>query len=304
MLKKWFIFSLMAVGLISCIQQEQKPKFVPNPTTLEELFRGFNEEELTPEESEVNKEPVVIVATGHLYPLLKYPEIYNALIDEIIKEHPDYFFTLGDIVRDNTDDEWDTVFKHLNKIDAKIYFAPGNHDLNYHYERYVGKRDNQIEAEMRYLKQVGYRYKLLQDEMANYVFINANDSAYRILSFIEQITPELDTTKHLILISSQSLWANKQQVADDPHTWVNRPFHRDELLPSVENFEYLIHGDWGGKFYRGQWKKSNGYFDVMGVGNRKIGDPLFITRIEMYKDSIAAQPIWIDIPENSNWFTK
>ena len=290
--------------MISCNQPGQKSTFVPNPTTLTELFSGFNEAELTPEIIENKNEPIIIVATGHLYPLLKCPEVYNEIIENIIEQKPDYFFTLGDIVRDNTDEEWDTVFKHLSRIDAAIYFAPGNHDLNYHYERYVGKRDNQIEAEMRYLDQVGYRYKLIRDGLANYVFINANDSVNRILSFIDQIKPEIDTTKQLLLISSQSLWVNKQQDPDDPRTWVNRPFYRDELLPYVDNFDYLIHGDWGGKFYRGKWKKKNGYFDVMGVGNRKIGDSLFITRIEIYTDSISAKPIWIDIPENSKWFIK
>lgn len=190
----------------------------------------------------------------------------------------------------------------MDKIEAKIYFSPGNHDLNYHYERYFGKRDNQIEAEMRYLNQVGYRYKLVKDELANYVFINANDSVNRILSFIEQISPALDTNKSQILLSSQSLWVNKQQDPSDPKTWVNRPFNRNELLPYIENFAVLIHGDWGGKFYRGKWKKSNGAFHLMAVGNRKVGDSLFITRIEVYKDSVLAWPIKIEIPSSSSWF--
>lgn len=302
--KHWILICLMLIGIISCNQPEQKSVFVPNPTTLKELFSGFNEAEISPEFINSKKEPVVIVATGHLYPLLKFPDVYNSLIEKINEQKPDYFFTLGDIVRNNTDEEWDTVHKNLSKIDAKVFFAPGNHDLNYHYERYVGKRDHQIEAEMRYLKQVGYRYKLIQDQFANYVFINANDSAKRIISFIDEIKESIDTTKQLLLISSQSLWVNKQQDPNDPHTWVNRPFHRDELLPFVEDFDYLIHGDWGGKFYRGTWKKSNGFFDVMGVGNRKVGDPVFITRLEIYQDSISAKPIWIDIAENNEWFNQ
>jgi hypothetical protein len=300
---KSIFFLVLLTILVSCTNKNQQNQYVANPTTLEELFRGFNEQELTPEINQLNKEPIVIVATGHLYPLLKYPEIYNTLIDSIINQKPDYFFSLGDIVFNNTDEEWETVKNHLDKIQAKIYFSPGNHDLNYHYERYFGKRDNQIEAEMRYLNQVGCRYKLVKDEFANYVFINANDSVNRILSFIEQISPALDTNKSQILLSSQSLWVNKQQDPSDPKTWVNRPFNRDELLPYVENFDYLIHGDWGGKFYRGTWKKSNGAFDLMAIGNRKVGDSIFITRLEIYSDTILATPIWVHIPENSNWFS-
>jgi len=300
---KRIVYLLLVTLILSCNNNRQN-QYVANPTTLEELFRGFNDTELSPEINQLNKEPIVVVATGHLYPLLKYPQAYNSLLEKIKKQNPDYFFELGDIVRDNTDEEWDSIFYRLNQIDTKIYYAPGNHDLNYHYERYVGKRDNQVEAEMRYLNQVGYRYKLVKDELANYVFINANDSVDRILSFIEQIATELDTNKMQILLSSQSLWVNKQQDPDNPKTWVNRPFNRNELLPYIENFDVLIHGDWGGKFYRGKWKKSNGTFDLMAVGNRKVGDSLFITRLEIFSDTIKAWPIKVHIPETSSWFVR
>ena len=300
---KRIVYLLLVTLILSCNNNRQN-QYVANPTTLEELFRGFNDTELSPEINQLNKEPIVVVATGHLYPLLKYPQAYNSLLEKIKKQNPDYFFELGDIVRDNTDEEWDSIFYRLNQIDTKIYYAPGNHDLNYHYERYVGKRDNQVEAEMRYLNQVGYRYKLVKDELANYVFINANDSVDRILSFIEQIATELDTNKMQILLSSQSLWVNKQQDPDNPKTWVNRPFNKNELLPYIENFDVLIHGDWGGKFYRGKWKKSNGTFDLMAVGNRKVGDSLFITRLEIFSDTIKAWPIKVHIPETSSWFVR
>jgi len=301
-MKKWILILLISGIVLSCTYHEKRTDYVANPTTLEELFRGFNDAELTPEINELTQEPIVIVATGHLYPLLKYPLVYNAFIDKINEQDPDYFFTLGDIVYNNTEKEWETVEAYLNRLNASIYFAPGNHDLNYHYERYFGKRDNQIEAELRYLKQVGYRYKLIQDPFANYVFINANDSLHRVLSYIEKIKPLLNYNKHLILLSSQSLWFKKHQIPNDPKTWVNKPFHRDEILPFVEDFEYLIHGDWGGNFYRGKQKKNSGSFDVMAVGNRKVGDSLYITRLEIYKDTILAMPVRVQVPENSTWY--
>ena len=301
-MKKWGLILIITTIIISCNNQKKRSDYVPNPATLEELFRGFNETELSPDINNLDKEPIVIVATGHLYPLLKYPEVYNALIDSILGQEPDYFFTLGDIVFNNSDEEWETVKSYLNRLNTKIYFSPGNHDLNYHYERYFGKRDNQIEAELRYLKQVGYRYKLLQDPFANYVFINANDSIQRVLSYIEKIRPFLDDNKHMILLSSQSLWFIKHQDPNDPRTWPNRPFLREEILPFIEDFQYLIHGDWGGNFYRGKFSKSSGNFDVIAVGNRKVGDSLFIARLEIYKDSIKAMPVKIEVPEESTWF--
>ena len=301
-MKKWIGLLLIIVLTISCNQQTSKTKFVDNPSTLEELYRGFNEAELTPDVFDLKKESIIIVATGHLYPLLKYPEVYNAFVDKIIEQDPDYFFSLGDIVYNNSDEEWVTVKSYLNRLNTTVYFSPGNHDLNYHYERYFGKRDNQIEAEMRYLEQVGYRYKVLQDQFANYVIINANDSAQRILSYIDIIKPTLDYNKHLILLSSQSLWFKTHQDPNDPKTWVKKPFPREDFLPFVEDFEYLIHGDWGGNFYRGRYKKSLGTFDVMAVGNRKVGDSLFITRLEIFNDTILARPIRVHIPETSTWY--
>ncbi len=301
-MKRWISILLVALVLMSCNHSQKKNDFVPNPTTLEELFRGFNKEELTPDIIDTNKDSIIIVATGHLYPLLKYPSVHQAFIDSIKAQHPDCFFSLGDIVYNNTDEEWDTVFSYYDQLNTRIYFAPGNHDLNYHYERYFGKRDHEIEAEMRYLKQVGFRYKLLKDNLANYVFINANDSVQRILTFLNDIRPYLDKNKHLIMLSSQSLWFNKQQEPGNNPSWVNRPFHRDEFLPHITDFEYLIHGDWGGKFYRGKWKKKNGFFDVMAVGNRKAGDSLFITKIIIYKDTIVAKPIRVDVPAESGWY--
>lgn len=301
-MKKWIGILILAGIVLSCNHYAKNPAYVPEPTTLEELFRGFNEAELTPDIYKLEKEPIVIVATGHLYPLLKFPEVYDALIDKILEQKPDYFFSLGDLVRDNTMEEWKIVNNNYSKLNTKIYFSPGNHDLNYHYERYVGKRDNQVEAELLYLEQVSYRYKVVQDDFSNYVFINANDSAHRILNYIREMKPTLDDNKHFILLSSQSLWFKKHQDANNPRTWVSKPFKREELLPFIEEFEYLIHGDWGGKFYRGQQEKSSGNFDVMAVGNRKLGDPLFIARIEIYKDSISAKSIAVKIPDGSDWF--
>jgi len=304
-IKKW-LGLVMLVMLISCnnSNQEKDNKFVPNPTTLEELFRGFNQAELTPDIYHFDKKPIVVVTTGHLYPLLKYPLAYQAMINEVNKQKPDYFFILGDIVFNNTEAEWDTVFSYLKKVNAKIYFSPGNHDLNYHYERYEGKRDHEIEAEMRYLKEVGYRYKVVEDNLANYVFVNANDSAKRILTYINRMRPKMDTTKLMLLFSSQSLWFNQQQEPGKTSSWVLRPFHREEFLPYVEDFKFLIHGDWNRKFFRGKFRKSNGYFDVIAVGNKRAGDSLYITRLLIYKDSVVATPFFVNIPPECKWYKK
>lgn len=299
---KLIILTFIILFAFSCSTTDKKPEYIAEPETLEELFRWFSPAEVTPEIIESEKKAIIVVATGHLYPLLNYPEAYNTLIDTIINQKPDYFFSLGDIVYNNSMKEWDTVKSYLNRLNTRVFFAPGNHDLNYHYERYFGKRDNQIEAELRYLNQVGYRYKILKDNFSNYVFINANDSIDRVLNFLNIARSHLDNDKHMILLSSQALWFKKHQDAEDPKTWVNKPFKRDEILPKIENYEYLIHGDWGGNFYRGKQKNSKGFFDVMAVGNRKVGDTLFISRLTIFEDTIMAYPVKIELPPDCDWY--
>lgn len=302
--KLFILIFFITIIFSSCSDFFKQKKAPYNPTTLKELHAGFYDEEITPEIVQTTKKEITIITTGHLYPLLHHPLAYNALIDSIISINPDYIFLLGDLVRDNVDKEWDSVLTRFEKTGSKVYFAPGNHDLNYHYERWNGSRENQFKAEMKYIEKVGYRYKLMQDNYANYVFINPNDSIDRVLEFLDIIKPELDTTKLMILFSSQSLWHNKHQLADDNRTWVNKAFTRDEILPKVEHFDYLIHGDWGGKFYQGNWPKSEGRFNVIGVGNRKPADSLFIAKLVISETGIDASSVMIEIPEESNWFGK
>lgn len=288
--------------LFSCSQNKIEEY---NPTTLKELHNGFYPEELTPEILVNQKDSIVVISTGHLYPLLKYPQVYNAMIDSIINQKADYIFLLGDLVQNNTEKEWDTVLTRFENTGVKLYFAPGNHDLNYHYERWDGIRDNQYEAEMRYINRVGYRYKLMKDDFANYVFLNPNDSLERFLSYLDIIKPEIDTTKMLLFLSSQSMWHKKHQVPGDNHTWMNKVFTREEILPHVEEFDYLIHGDWGGKLYQGTWPKSNNKkFNLIAVGNRMPGDSLYVARLVITKDNIKASSIRIHPPAESNWYKK
>ena len=297
-----FIIFIAISLLYSCSNPSSNNEQGYNPTTLKELHDGFFDEEITPEINQTNDKEITIITTGHLYPLLNHPLAYNAMIDSIISQNPDYIFLLGDLVRDNADAEWDSVLMRFDSINTKVYFAPGNHDLNYHYERWEGSRENQFEAEMKYLEEVGYRYKLMKDNFANYVFINPNDSINRVLSYLDIIKPELDTTKTLILLSSQSLWHNKHQMPGDNHTWMAKAFTRDEILPNVEYFDYLIHGDWGGKFYEGFWPKSEGRFKVLAVGNRVPGDSLYIAKLVISEESVDGSSIRITVPEESTWF--
>lgn len=286
----------------SCVHDTISLQYNSQPTNLQELHNGFFEVELNPEIGESKTSPTTIITFGHTYPLLKYPLVFESFVNTIKQQNPDYVFVLGDIIFDNTQKEWDLFSKHFKGLKNKLYFAPGNHDLNYHYERYVGKTDNQFEAEQRYIENISYRYKLLNDVNANFVFINMNDSVERVLQYLKSIEKYLDNDKQNFFLSSQCVWHASTQNPDDVKTWPLKSFKREELLPHLEQFDYLVHGDWNKKFYRGYWPKKNGKFHTLAVGNKRKGDSLFITRLEVFKDTVLSFSIDIKLPKESNWY--
>lgn len=299
----YFVIILGFVFAINSCENYARESTLSNPpSNITELHNSFNKKELTPKVISNDDSSIVIIATGHLYPLLGYPLAYNSFVESIAAQNPDYVFILGDVVYNNTQKEWDLFFSYFSDVKDKLYFSPGNHDLNFHYERYFGKRDHQFEAEQRYIDNVGYRYMVLKDNIADYVFINLNDSLDRVLDYLNRIDNKLDKNKPLLLFSSQAIWHNKHQDPNDSKTWPNKPFKREEFIPHIEDFDYLIHGDWGGKFYRDSWPKKMGYFQVMGVGNRTVGDSLYISRIEIFHDTIISYGIPVSLPDESGWY--
>lgn len=275
-----------------------------NPNTLSELQHSFNELELKKEIVNFKKDTITIIATGHLYPLIKHPKVYKLFIDRIKEQKPDMIFLLGDIVFNNSQDEWDSVFNKFNDYRDKLYFSPGNHDLNYHYERYNGSREHEFEAEMRFLNNVGYRYKVIESNLDNFILLNMNDSIDRVIKYIQIAKSKISSNKRTLILSSQCLWHDNQQNPNDVRTWPLKSFSRDEILPSVKFADYLIHGDWNSKFYQGEFPKpeSDSKFNVIAVGNKRVGDPLMLTKLTLTKDTLIAKPIIIDIPNNSTWF--
>jgi len=291
------LFSLLSIIIVVSCNNDNEPK------SLKELHSTFTKEELKPETKVFDKDHITFVATGHLYPLLHFPKFYDSLVSTIEKQNPDYVFFLGDIVFNDSQEEWDKVLKHTASIKDKLYFAPGNHDLNYHYERYVGDKTHQNEAELRYLSNVGYRYKLIKDNFANYLFINMNDSIDRIAEYVEKIKPEINASNPTFILSSQAVWHKGQQDPNDVSTWPLKPFDKEEILSVVNFADYLVHGDWNKKFYRSTfWSKPNGLFQVMSVGNKRRGDSLYISRFYIYKDTVITKPIFIPIPDSCKWY--
>ncbi|PLX14752.1 MAG: hypothetical protein C0598_00665 [Marinilabiliales bacterium] len=299
------IFQIISILIIITIVESCNFNSKSQPKSLKELHSTFTEEELKPEINNLDKDHLTFIATGHLYPLLNFPQFYDSLIATIKKQNPDYVFYLGDMVFNNTQEEWNSVFDYNNEIKDIIYFSPGNHDLNFHYERYEGDITNQNTAELRYLENVGYRYKLIKDNHANFLLINMNDSLERIAEYVSLIKPKIDNDKPVFVMSSQSAWHNGQQNPEDVRTWPLKSFDKDEILTVIRFGDNLVHGDWNKKFYRSTfYNKGNGTFNVFSVGNRKKGDSLYIAKFDVFKDTVITNAIFIPTPDSCKWYNK
>ena len=64
----------------------------------------------------------------------KWP-IYDRAVDAINLLNPDFVITVGDMIpghmedRPTWDAEWAEYMAHANRIEAPLFFTPGNHDL-------------------------------------------------------------------------------------------------------------------------------------------------------------------------------
>jgi hypothetical protein len=295
------IILFVVFTLNSCHINKNNNQLVEDISTIEYLHSTFNESELSVDEFTFNEPTIKIITFGHIYSLLNFPEIFDEFISTVIEQKPDYVFILGDIVYENSPTEWDIVLEQFSKFKCKVYYAPGNHDINYFRERAIGIRKNQWETENNYLQKIGYRYKLIKDNFANYLLLNLNDSLSRIENYLTKIDAEIDTTKPTFVLTHQCVW-NKATATKDPATWSSKPMKREDLLQSLMNYDVLIHGDWNKKFFEGPHQFANKSFKTISVGNKVIRIPFFITSIVISDSNFTAKPITINIPEESKWF--
>ncbi len=289
---------------VSCNQVDNSDQVKKFKNKLDSLHSGFNEEELTKEVIEFNKDTITIVSFGHVYSLLFRDDVFDSMINDINKQNPDYVWILGDVVFNNTDEEWKYIMEKYKNLLGRRFHAGGNHDMNYHYERYYGINDNQWEAETRFLNNIGYRYKTIEDDIANYMLINTNDSIQRIKNYLDIMLPKLNSNKQSILFTHHGTWHKTVSEAEDPKTWVRKSYSRDSLLPKLGDFDYLIHGDWESKLLSKTIKINDSEYQVMAVGNLNEGDSLYFTVIKLTHDSLWAYPIFVNIPDQESWSKK
>ncbi len=310
MFQKISILVLSAVLLFSCnndsnqkknkAKKNQLSEYAQGQKRLRELHTTFIEKELTKQDLTSDKDTITAVAFGHIYPLYPFEEILDSLIAAANKQNPDYVWIMGDIVFNNAPEEWEFINKKFEKLKGKKFYAGGNHDTNYHYERWEGKTDHEWEAETRFLKNVGYRYLTMEDQFSNYMILNLNDSIHRIREYMNTMKPKMNPDKPSILLTHQAIWTDSKSDPNDPHKWPQKSFNRDSILGDIAPFDILVDGDWNKNFYDKQFKK----FRVIGSGNRIKGDDYRVTLFKITKDTVIITPIEVPIDPKSKWFEK
>lgn len=300
----YYFILLFLVSIYSCNSHDGDGQSDFSKLKLDSLHRFYNEQELEKVNIQLSKDTTTIVAFGHVYGLLYHEDVFDSLIALSNAQHPDYVWILGDVVFNNTEEEWSYLLDKYQGFEGQRFHAGGNHDMNYHYERYHGINENQWEAESRFLSKIGYRYLTVEDDNANYMLINMNDSLSRILNYLDLMEDKINPEKPSILFTHHATWHDNQSIASDPKTWVKKSFPRESLLVNLGKFDYLIHGDWGERFYFGKRKINKVNYNLIAAGNLNEGDSLRITLIKISHDSLWAEPIFVPIDTASTWYTK
>ena len=128
------------------------------------------------------------IVTGHLYPVIKDEKKLKKFIEKINSYNVDYVFILGD---SNLDDV--KIFKKLNKlIDSKLYFSPGNHELE--------------TSKSNYLKNVGYLDRVIKLHDTRIILLNSSESLNNIKKNLKNFLKNKFENGPTIIMTHHRIW--------------------------------------------------------------------------------------------------
>lgn len=187
------------------------------------------------------------VVFGHIRDMApNHENILDSLVLRINAENPDYIFLLGDLTYDGKPEHWEMIDRFLEKLDAPLISAPGNHDVT---QPPLGGPGDRVL--LSYTKRFGYLYLTLKTEDATYITINSCDNAKVVNNYLRLALKKVDTSKHVFLLSHFKLWddnkanrGNFPEFSDDWYFLWNKKFDWEEILPEIKNkVDHVIAGD-------------------------------------------------------------
>jgi hypothetical protein len=114
------------------------------------------------------------IALGHAHSVIQTSIQRENFIKHINSDSVDYVFILGDSELYNKD----IVDQYRKKLDAQVFFSPGNHDII--------KNFSEISIE-NYFNSVGYLDTLIITDKFNFIVLNSSENKNNINNFLHSI---------------------------------------------------------------------------------------------------------------------
>ena len=163
------------------------------------------------------------IALGHMYPIIDDKEIMKKLINKINSHRPDFVFILGDSKLHDL--KYLNMFK--SKINSKIFFSPGNHELS--------------RFKQEYEKKVGYLNTIIKTKNVEFLLINSSDDIKNIKSFLKQHLKD-NFEGYRIILTHHRIW---DDTLISPNSYGHdKSFYFEDIYPIIKkNVNAIIAGN-------------------------------------------------------------
>lgn len=228
------------------------------------------------------------VVFGHVY--VDY-EALEESIDKVNNLKPDFVVFLGDTLPSHHQTEWGDVLDLTKKIEAKVYFVPGNHDV-----------DDRASDRSDFVSRFGSLYKSFTVNNIDFIVLNTSNGApsgnYDIqgnqVEWIKEVYKKSNNKKivlmHHCLFASDGgkLCNNRGQLISPESNW------NKILVPVIKNDTLAVfNGDVGSKQpYFSYSEDSLRYFGV-GFSPDRLSSPQHFFYINVAGDVVDVRPIII-----------
>lgn len=245
-------------------------------------------------------EPLRIAFISHIYYIYRFQDLPPMFIEDINAANPKYVFALGDVVLFNKDHDWELAFDFFSRLKAKVYYAPGNHDI-YNFDILETRGSDRFYPQWRqeYINRIGYTQTMVRDPQADFILINTNDPFFVTQPFLDKSLKKADKDTPTLLLGHHRIWLDRHHT-----TWFNWFFkttRKEEMLPYIPKFDQLVIGDLWGKLEH----KTIEEIPTAMIGMGNTDKPAFWVYAELQKNGkFSFEQRIIDLPEDHPYHYK
>ncbi len=169
--------------------------------------------------------PTTFAVVGHTSALTEDGLRLSKFLDDVNTHMTDAVFILGDAALYDAS----VVATYREHLDAPVYFAPGNHDLE-------GNRITRTQ------KNLGYLQTTVELPCCSFVLINSSDGAAQIRDFLDESLSAADPDTPTILMSHFRVW-DDTLLSPGPFQH-DKSYRFSDLYDAIDGrFDYLFTGN-------------------------------------------------------------